>query len=81
MYVLQSWWDQGVILCLYVDGILIFETSLDVIDEVTSFVCQSFKMKDIGEADVIITSSSLRERMGLLIQSHCVEKNVESFWL
>jgi hypothetical protein len=66
---------------LYVDGILIFETSLDVIDEVTSFVCQSFKMKDIGEADVIITSSSLRERMGLLIQSHCVEKNVESFWL
>jgi hypothetical protein len=45
---------QGVILCLYVDNILIFGTSLDVINKVNTFLCQSFDMKDMGEADVIL---------------------------
>jgi hypothetical protein len=45
---------QGVILCLYVGDILIFGTSLDVIIEVKAFLCQSFDMKDLGEADVIL---------------------------
>jgi hypothetical protein len=45
---------QGVILCLYVGDILIFGTSLDVINEVKAFLCQSFDMKDLGEADVIL---------------------------
>jgi hypothetical protein len=30
---------QSVILCLYVDDILIFETSFDVINEVKTFLC------------------------------------------
>jgi hypothetical protein len=38
---------QGVILCLYVDDILIFGTSLYVINEVKTFLCQSFDMKDM----------------------------------
>jgi hypothetical protein len=45
---------QGVILCLSVDDILIFGTSLDVINEVKTFLCQSFDMKDMGDADVIL---------------------------
>jgi hypothetical protein len=45
---------QGVILCLYVDDILIFGTSLDVINEVKTFLCQSFNMKDLGEAVIIL---------------------------
>ena len=45
---------EGVILCLYVDGILIFGTSLNVIKEVKEFLSQSFEMKDLGEADVIL---------------------------
>jgi hypothetical protein len=45
---------QGVILCLYVDDILIFGTSLDVINEFKTFLCQSFDMKDMGDADVIL---------------------------
>jgi hypothetical protein len=45
---------EGVILCLYVDDILIFGTSLNVIKEVKEFLSQSFEMKDLGEADVII---------------------------
>jgi hypothetical protein len=49
-----SWWGQGVILCLYVDDILILGTSLDVINEVKTFLCQSFYMKDLSEANVIL---------------------------
>jgi hypothetical protein len=45
---------QGVILCLYVDDILIFGTSLDMINGVKTFLCQSFDMKDLGEVDVIL---------------------------
>jgi hypothetical protein len=45
---------QGVILCLDVGDILIFGTSLDMINEVKAFLCQSFDMKDLGEADVIL---------------------------
>jgi hypothetical protein len=39
---------------LYGDDILIFETSLDVINEVKISLCQSFDMKNMGEADVIL---------------------------
>jgi hypothetical protein len=45
---------QGVILCLYVDDILIFGISLEVINKVKTFLCQSFDMKDMGETDVIL---------------------------
>jgi hypothetical protein len=52
--VLSPWWGQRVILCLYLDDILIFEISLDVINEVKTLLCQSFDMKDLGDADVIL---------------------------
>jgi hypothetical protein len=39
---------KGVILCLYVDDILIFGTSLNAIKEVKEFLSKSFEMKDLG---------------------------------
>jgi hypothetical protein len=45
---------EGVILCLYVDDILIFGTSLNVIKEVKELLSQNFEMKDLGETDVIL---------------------------
>ena len=36
-----------VILCLYVDDILIFGTNIDAIKEVKSFLSKSFDMKDL----------------------------------
>jgi hypothetical protein len=45
---------EGVILCLYVDDILIFGMSLELIKEVKDFLSQKFEMKDLGEADVIL---------------------------
>jgi len=40
------------ILCLYVDGILIFTTSLHVI-ETKDFLFNNFETKDLGVTDVI----------------------------
>jgi hypothetical protein len=69
---------QGVMLCLYVDDILIFGTSLDVVNEVKTFLCQSFDIKDLGEADVILNIKLIKgENEITLTQSHYV-KNVLS---
>jgi hypothetical protein len=71
---------QRVILCLYVDGILIFETSLDVINEVKTFLYQNFDMKDMGDADVILNIKLIKVENGItLTQSHYVEKVLSRF--
>jgi hypothetical protein len=71
---------QGVILCLYVDDILIFKTSLDVINEVKTFLCQSFDMKDMGEVDVVLNIKLIKGDNGItLTQSHYVENVLSHF--
>ncbi len=72
---------EGVILCLYVDDILIFGTSLNVIEEVKDFLSKSFEMKDLGVADVIINIKLLRGDDGgiTLVQSHYVDKVLSRF--
>jgi hypothetical protein len=81
MCVLSLWWDEGVILCLYVDDILIFGTSLNVIKEVKEFLSQNFEMKDLGEVDVILNIKLVREGDGgvTLLQSYYVEKVLSRF--
>ena len=65
---------EGVILCLYVDDILIFGTNLNAIKEVKDFLSRSFEMKDLGVADVILNIKLLRDDDGgsTLLQSHYV---------
>ena len=72
---------EGVILCLYVDDILIFGTNLKVIEEVKDFLNQNFEMKDLGVADVILNIKLLRGGDGgiTLLQSHYVEKILDRF--
>jgi hypothetical protein len=53
-------------LCLYVDDILIFGTSLDVINKVKIFLCQNFDMKDLGEADVILNIKLIKREWDYL---------------
>ena len=66
---------EGAILCLYVDDILIFRSSLKVIEEVKEFLSNYFEIKDLGEANVILNIKLLREGDGgiTLLQSHYVE--------
>ena len=72
---------EGVILCLYVDDILIFGSSLKAIEEVKAFLTNNFEMKDLGEADVILNIKLLREGDGgiTLLQTHYVEKVLRRF--
>jgi hypothetical protein len=71
---------QRVILCLYVDDILIFRTSLDVINEVKTLLCQSFDMKEMGEADVILNIKLVKGENGIILtQSHYVQKVLSHF--
>ncbi|KAK1696323.1 hypothetical protein QYE76_013020 [Lolium multiflorum] len=71
---------EGVILCLYVDDILIFGTNMEVIHEVKSFLSKSFDMKDLGEADVILNIKLIKNESGItLTQSHYVEKILSRF--
>ena len=69
-----------VILCLYVDDILIFGTNIDAINGVKSFLSKSFDMKDLGEANVILNIKLIKNESGItLLQSHYVEKVLSQF--
>jgi hypothetical protein len=71
---------KGVILCLYVDDILIFGTSIDVINDVKSFLFQNFYMKDLGVADVILNIKLIKGENGIILkQSHYVENILNRF--
>ena len=72
---------EGVILCLYVDDILIFGTNLELIKEVKDFLSRCFEMKDLGVANVILNIKLLRDGNGgiTLLQSHYVEKVLSRF--
>jgi hypothetical protein len=72
---------EGVILCLYVDDILIFGTNLELIKEVKDFLSQKFEMKDLGDADVILNIKVIKGENGgvTLSQTHYVEKMLSRF--
>ncbi|GJT61122.1 zinc finger, CCHC-type containing protein [Tanacetum coccineum] len=50
---------KEVIICLYVDDILIFGTDHVQVDLTTEFLSSRFSMKDTGEADVILVSNPM----------------------
>ena len=67
--------DQKIILCLYVDDILIFGTSMNMINDVKSFLSQNFDMKDLGQANVILHTKIIRESKKIIMsQSHYVKQ-------
>src|SRR6266540_7503216 len=71
---------EGVILCLYMDDILIFGTNIDVINKVKSFLSKSFDMKDLGEADVILNIKLIKDESEITLpQSHYMEKVLSRF--
>ena len=46
--------NTWVVIYLYVDDMLIFGTSLEVVCETKKFLDSKFDMKDLGEAEVIL---------------------------
>ncbi|GKE18378.1 zinc finger, CCHC-type containing protein, partial [Tanacetum coccineum] len=51
---------KGVIICLYVDDMLIFGTNQVQVDLTKEFLSSKFSMKDMGEADVILVGKLSR---------------------
>ena len=64
-----------VVICLYVDDMLIFGTSLKVICETKKFLGFKFDMKNLGEVEVIQGIKITRTPNGLkLYQEHYVKE-------
>ncbi|CAA7061586.1 unnamed protein product [Microthlaspi erraticum] len=72
--------SNGVIICLYVDDMLIFGTNLRLVELTKEFLSSNFAMKDMGEADVILGIRIKRDNGRIcLSQSHYVEKVLKKF--
>ncbi|KAH9669996.1 hypothetical protein KPL70_022027 [Citrus sinensis] len=50
--------DFGVIICLYVDDLLIFGTNMQGVDDTKKYLTSQFKMKDLGEVDIILEANT-----------------------
>jgi len=71
---------KGVMICLYVDDMLIFGTSINEVEETKTFFSKNFDMKDLGEADVILGIKIIRDGNHIgLSQSHYIEKMLQKF--
>ena len=80
-YVYVKSTDKGyVIVCLYVDGMLIIGSNNDMIKSTKKMLNKKFDTKDLGIEDVILGIKITRTSEGYaLSQSHYVEKILEKF--
>nr|GEZ19060.1 zinc finger, CCHC-type [Tanacetum cinerariifolium] len=71
---------KGVIICLYVDDMLIFGTDQVQVDMTKEFLLSRFSMKDMEEADVILGIRIKHESNGIAIsQSHYIKNVLKKF--
>ena len=69
-----------VIVCLYVDDMLIIGSNNNIIKATKRMLTCKFDMKDFGVVDVIIGMKISRKSYGLVLsQSHCVKNILEKF--
>ena len=72
--------DVCIIVCLYVDDMLILGTNIEVIKSTKRILSNNFDMKDLGIADVTLRIKITRTSDGItLSQSHYVDKMIERF--
>lgn len=69
-----------VIVCLYVDDMLIIDSNNDIIKATKRMLTSEFDMKDLSVADVILGMKISRKSDGLVLsQSHYIKKVLEKF--
>ena len=72
--------NSCVLVCLFVDDMLIMGTSKDAINSTKKMLNSSFDMKDLGQADVILGIQIKSTVEGyILTQSHYIEKILKRF--
>ncbi|GJX60250.1 retrotransposon protein, putative, ty1-copia subclass [Tanacetum coccineum] len=71
-------------LILYVNDILLMGNNVTMLQEVKSWLCKCFSMKDLGKAAYILGIKIIRDRSKRLIalsQSAYLEKILKKFWM
>ncbi|GAA0157270.1 transmembrane signal receptor [Lithospermum erythrorhizon] len=69
-----------VILCLYVDDMLIFSNSMEGIVGTKKYLSSVFDMKDLGEVDTILEIKVKIDEKGFtLSQTHYIDKMIDKF--
>ena len=58
---------ECVIICLYVDDMLIFGTCNNIVFKTKLFLGTKFEMKDMGEASIILGDKIIRKRDSILL--------------
>ena len=72
--------NHEVIICLYVDDMLIMSKEIDDINATKHMLSSKFDMKDLGVADLILGVMIIKNSQGLaLSQSHYIEKVLDKF--
>ena len=72
--------EYGVIVCLYVDDMLIFGTNMKGVRKIKKYISSMFQMKDSNEVDTILGIKIKKHNKGFaLCQSHYVEKVLQRF--
>ena len=65
------------ILCLYVDDIMLFGSNIQVINITKSLLSENLDMKDLGKVNVILVINLLKNNNGFtLTWSHYIEKQI-----
>lgn len=71
---------ECIILCLYVDDILLFGTCLEIVNDVKSYLLKKFDMKDLGEANIILGMKLEKTSIGFTLnQTSAIEKMLKKF--
>lgn len=72
--------EYGVIVCLYVDDVLIFGTNMKGVCKTKKYFSSVFQMNDLNEMDIILGIKIKRHSKSFaLCQSHYVEKVLQRF--
>jgi hypothetical protein len=72
--------NEYIIISLYVDDMLIFCTSMNVMHSTKHFLTSKFNMKDMGEVSVILDIKIIRrDNCIMLTQKHYIEKLFKKF--
>jgi hypothetical protein len=59
--------NEYVIISLYVDDMLVFSTSMNVVYNTKRFLASKFDMKDMGEISVILSIKIIRRDNGIML--------------
>jgi len=80
VFILKNTPNHAVIVCLYVDDMLIMSRDIANINATKRMLASKFDMKDLGVADLILGIRIHKTPQGLaLSQSHYIEKVLDKF--